>query len=253
MCHAISIAWSPPGPAKYRRCLLGVLTANYILSLWESEADPSQELGWKRCMIINNELKKHNLNEDPTGEDDENNPETIKLQRRKNRINSFGWSHTYRLDAQDRWGIHLIAISNDCNDIIISRITSAYDSLATGQVNLTLEVLARINIELEMNGSTDPFAKVNTARRKITHVRRTIRSLAWSPWIQNTSHRRNSLLACAVQGEVYIAKIHVSIVEDSSVYSSSAPRISVDIGGDIFAVRVPQQRSVAQLKWHDKV
>ncbi|KAI9782440.1 MAG: hypothetical protein M1816_001892 [Peltula sp. TS41687] len=254
MCHAISIAWSPAGPARHRRCLLGVLTANYILSLWESEGDPNEPLGWRRCMIVNNELKRDSLQQEEDQEEEYDvPPEIIRLRRRKNRINSFGWSHSCHLDARERWGVHLLATTDDCNEIFIARVTSSYDLLAPAQDYLTLDLLAQINLEEDLNGCTDPSAAVKTARRKINNTRRTVRGLAWGPWIESTDECRHSLLACAVQGEVYIVKIHVTSVEDSSAYSTSAPRISAEIGGDIFALDVPHRRSIAQLRWHDKV
>ncbi|KAL9102544.1 MAG: hypothetical protein Q9163_002323 [Psora crenata] len=56
--HVTALAWSPPGLAPHRRSVLAVLTANHMLSFWESELDPKMSNSWKRVMVVNNMLPK---------------------------------------------------------------------------------------------------------------------------------------------------------------------------------------------------
>lgn len=47
----VSIAWSPPGIAKHRRCALGVLTSSLVMSIWASEGKTDDEASWKRKLV----------------------------------------------------------------------------------------------------------------------------------------------------------------------------------------------------------
>ena len=55
----VSIAWSPSGLAKHRKCALAVLTANLTLSIWSAEGKPQDESSWARRLIINDALVEH--------------------------------------------------------------------------------------------------------------------------------------------------------------------------------------------------
>ena len=47
------LAWSPPGLAKHKRCVLAVLTSNQVLSLWSSKSDMTIPESWERVCVVN--------------------------------------------------------------------------------------------------------------------------------------------------------------------------------------------------------
>ena len=108
-----ALAWSPPGLAKHRRCVLAVLTSNLILSLWSSNSNPSDLKSWERIFVVNQVL--------PSGP------------RFQQRIRSMAWAPTnpQHVDRQTpfsrkKWGIPLIAIADDCNGLYILRVLSPF-------------------------------------------------------------------------------------------------------------------------------
>ena len=108
-----ALAWSPPGLAKHRRCVLAVLTSNLILSLWAPHADPTDPSSWERVLLINKVL--------PSGS------------RLQQRIRSMAWAPTnpQHVDrrtpfSQRKWGIPIMGIADDNNGLYILKISSPF-------------------------------------------------------------------------------------------------------------------------------
>ena len=51
--RVIALAWSPSGLAARHRCVLAVLTSNYLLSIWGPGSDPTRAKEWQRLQVIN--------------------------------------------------------------------------------------------------------------------------------------------------------------------------------------------------------
>lgn len=116
----VGLKWSPPGLGRHRRCVLSVLTSNLMLSFYEPVG-----LGkWTRVAIVNDALKSYF---EPLVQ--EKGPKL-----RKSTIRSFSWcppikaprsekpSTPYSVpDAETRWGVQLLAATNDDNEVILLR------------------------------------------------------------------------------------------------------------------------------------
>ena len=118
--HVIGVSWSPPGLGKYRRCVLAVLTANMLLSLYEGVDGK-----WDRVTIVNHALKSIFEGEklDPG------------LKLRKTSIRSFSWCSPVKVPSQidegvayyipgseSRWGVFFLTVTNDNNEVICLQV-----------------------------------------------------------------------------------------------------------------------------------
>lgn len=118
----MGLIWSPPGLGKHRRCVLGVLTSNLVLSFYEAIGPQGK---WTRVAIVNGVLGPHfeflDLEEG--------------LMLRKMMIRSFAWCPPLKApvvgaddspysipDSESRWGIQLLVVTNDDNDVIFLRV-----------------------------------------------------------------------------------------------------------------------------------
>ena len=135
-----ALAWSPPGLAKHRRSVLAVLTSNLILSFWASNANPTMVDSWERILIVNKALYSGS--------------------RLQQRIRSIAWVPTnpQHLDRQTpfsrrNWGIHLIAIADDCHGVYILKVSSPF---ADQSFEWTVEVLHRHRIPVSNPPSYRP-------------------------------------------------------------------------------------------------
>lgn len=114
-----ALEWSPPGLAKYRRSVLAVLTSNLLLSLWAPGGDVRDPKSWERVLIVNWTFT----------------PPTISIfhdgRRPLQRIRSMAWAPTCPHHTADptpfstrKWGIHLLAITDDDNGVYFLSISS---------------------------------------------------------------------------------------------------------------------------------
>lgn len=114
----VGLKWSPSGLGRHRRCVLSVLTSNLMLSFYEP-AGPGK---WTRVALVNDALKSYFeplvQGEGPS--------------LRKSTIRSFSWcppikaprserpSTPYSVpDAETRWGVQLLTVTNDDNEVIL--------------------------------------------------------------------------------------------------------------------------------------
>ena len=135
-----ALAWSPPGLAKHRRCVLAVLTSNLILSLWASSSNPTDVDSWERVFIVNKALSLGS--------------------RLQQRIRSMAWVPTnpQHVDRQTlfsgrKWGIPLLTIADDSNGLYFLKVSSPF----SGQYFAwNIKVLRRDNIVVSKSSSNRP-------------------------------------------------------------------------------------------------
>ncbi|QVM05892.1 hypothetical protein D8B26_000599 [Coccidioides posadasii str. Silveira] len=122
LSHVTAVSWSAPGLATYKRCMLGVLTSNLLLSLWEATDGAGK---WARIGVVNSSLEEY-FRASVDNDDD--------LLKRKQRIRSFTWTapcNEYDKGPVDdseaangprKWGVHLLVVANDAGDIVLLRL-----------------------------------------------------------------------------------------------------------------------------------
>lgn len=198
----LAIAWSPPGLAKHRRCALAALTGNLVLSIWSAEGKPQEEASWNRRLVVNNALARYFLN---TSSDEQRHTgsdlgEKLRL---RTRIRAFAWAPAFPgsdstgiIGTRLSYGQHIVAVSNDDNQVAFILIDSPTSTLGVGQ-SWGAEVLAHFSLTPNSeNFFSEPaiFEDMISQQRQILHV-------SWSPWIvQGDSYR--SVLVYATNNDV---------------------------------------------------
>ena len=113
----INIAWSPPGPAKYKRSALAVLTSNLVLSIWAPSSQPSMTSNWKRVMLLNDFLEDYFSKLGFVSS-------TL---RKRRRIRSMSWASAIPVDFRQNHSVgYILAAVNDFEDIVIMNVTNTY-------------------------------------------------------------------------------------------------------------------------------
>ncbi|PYI02357.1 hypothetical protein BO78DRAFT_410668 [Aspergillus sclerotiicarbonarius CBS 121057] len=181
----VALAWSPPGLAKYRRCVLAVLTSNLQLSLYEPVGFQGK---WTRVAIVNHTLGNHfkSFIQD----------EGMNL--RKSNIRSFAWSPPLKLTAtetapyavlpaESRWGWHLLSVANDYNDVIFLSVQRSSTELSTPYQASVLSVTHLPDPEGNYSQlqPSSIFAKILKSKVKIL-------SMSWGPWLHASVENENS-------------------------------------------------------------
>ncbi|PYH88873.1 hypothetical protein BO71DRAFT_337885 [Aspergillus ellipticus CBS 707.79] len=183
----VALGWSPPGLAKYRRCVLAVLTSNLLLSLYEPVGSQGK---WTRLTIVNSLLRDHfksSVQDDALG-------------LRKSNIRSFAWSAPLKLPVaghaaatysvppvESRWGFHLLSLANDDNDIVFLRAqrSSTEPSSYTAEV-LSVTPLQDLDIYPQIHPSSI-FATTLKSKTKIL-------SMSWGPWLFATGKKQKNFV-----------------------------------------------------------
>ncbi|KKA20249.1 Uncharacterized protein T310_5712 [Rasamsonia emersonii CBS 393.64] len=222
-----ALSWSPPGLAKHRRCLLGVLTSNLVLSFYEPVGPQGK---WTRVAIASNALAQYFSSQsiaDPG------------LKLRKKRIRSFAWCPPLKdpaltegagasddaiLSLEQRWGRYLLAVTNDDNDFIILEIKRRQGKSASGSP-YTIEALSHISIhdpvgKFPMIAGGSLFAKEMKSRARVCHI-------SCGPWIRQSSYGdKDALSSRAIVGAIYGSKLKLIDLDARSV---SGDRVEVRI------------------------
>jgi hypothetical protein len=223
-----ALAWSPEGLGKNRRCVLGVLTSNCVLSLWEAEFHPREAGSWKRTGIVNDALRKYF--DGVLGGGDEMDPDDLEeLKRKKRRIRSFTWSPKLRGESYDphnhsglrnmkrtkpgfweqwriydspespenakdtaddrKWGIFYIAIANDDNDIILAQV---YRDSRLTDLNSMIYVDVISHLRVSPSRSRMPMVYPDNSLGDMLGVPTHVRRLCWGPWSHGDSAKRGN-------------------------------------------------------------
>ena len=244
--HVTRLAWSPVGLATHRRSALAVLTANHVLALWEPGADPRDIHSWRRALIINNELR-HFIRQSTAVEREESTPQDHH-KRSRYRIRAFGWSNAYSATSDDPWGLDLIAVANEYNELYIARIDGP-DSLCSRNASIwSLSVLAQVCFKKSSSEDVSS-SQHQPSRIKATRSRGSISNLAWSPWSTEAQHRQIALLAFGVDDTLQTQAIEVI----SPQSPGEEPILSIGGGPRLPHYRPLSRIGMALVKWHTEV
>ncbi|KAI9737552.1 MAG: hypothetical protein M1834_009707 [Cirrosporium novae-zelandiae] len=182
-----ALAWSPPGLAKNRRSLLALLTSNLVLSIWECTSSPVESTNWKRVLVINHTIENYfqALINDATEDTGTLDP----MRRRKRRIRSFSWSQAWhpaqtvndsKIADNPSWGIPILAIANDDNDIILVRLRRPYRPFQSPRTQWKAEVLEHFSVDGTSGWQDNPSAY--SILGQFMQRKRFVQHLTWSGW-----------------------------------------------------------------------
>lgn len=179
----IGIAWSSPGLAKHRRCALGALTSNLVLSIWSAEGKPQEEASWARRLIVNDALINYFI-KDPERDESVLVSEPLEQIRLRTRIRSFSWSPAMPtshpsgiVGTRLSWGQQIIAVANDDNQIVFVLINSPTSTLGASN-DWSAKVLNHFSIQPDPENifkHASTFDEIMQQQRFISHM-------SWSPW-----------------------------------------------------------------------
>ncbi|KAL1595204.1 hypothetical protein SLS60_009892 [Paraconiothyrium brasiliense] len=236
----ISIAWSPPGVAKHRRCALGVLTSSLVFSVWASEGKVDDGTSWKRKLIINDALVEYfsgNLSEIESSLAHE----TSEKMCLRARVRCFAWAPPLPslepsaiIGTQTTWGQPIVAVANDDNHIAFVAIDSPTTTLGAEE-EWSGEVLNHFSITPD---SENVFAEPDTFD-EIMQQQRHISQMAWSPW--------------TVQGDWYHSVLVYATNEDVRARVVTYSGETIGIGDDEVIYPNIKLRYAGPMKWSSKV
>ncbi|KAE8354040.1 transcription factor IIIC subunit delta N-term-domain-containing protein [Aspergillus coremiiformis] len=228
----VGLAWSPPGLAKYRRCILAVLTSSLVLSFY----DIGPQGKWSRVAIVNDCLNPYFK----SLVDDE------ELRLRKFNIRAFSWCPPLKVPvaeqratdysvppSESRWGMYFLAITNDDNDEVLVHTRRSTD--VTSVSPYSFEVLSHTSVDehLEDYQTTQPGTLFSSALKARTRAT----SISAGPWIYQPT--RDSTSVCSALGNVAITwgtklKIvrHVITLMSADQQTSAAVKYKVRCDSD---------------------
>ncbi|CAO2654331.1 Nn.00g110640.m01.CDS01 [Neocucurbitaria sp. VM-36] len=235
----VAIAWSPSGLAKHRRCALATLTANLVLSIWSAESQPQEESSWSRCLIINNALAEYFLNN--AIDESSHHASGIKEKMRlRSRIRSFCWAPAFPSSTSNgiigtrlSYGQHIVAVSNDDNQVALLAIYSPTSTLGVNQ-SWSAEVLTHFSLPPDPESILPQpllFEDVMKQQRHISHV-------AWSPWV--------------IRGDWYHSVIVYATNEDVRARIVTYTHDSIGLGDEIVYPGI-ELRYNGLMKWSPRV
>lgn len=167
------LAWSYPGVGLHRRCVLGVLTSNLVLSLYEADG---QRRTWSRACILNHALSQYC----------ESKNESRDLLR-FSRVRSFTWCSPLKVSGRTgdddcgdlRWGAQLLVIATDSNDIVLVRVRRNSPSSFTKE-SFAIEVIDHVAVvSSERNYSMIPEGSLWA---EAAHSKAKILNISCGPW-----------------------------------------------------------------------
>jgi len=231
-----SIAWSPPGLGKHKRCLLTVLTANHILSLWECTGRPEGPADWIRVCIINHALQTF------ASHNDTDDSEKRKMRQR---IRSFSWSHSpYSAVAAGFSGASValshpyLAVSNDLGEVFIVKIKTPHDLLSIDDTDWTASIIQTFAFQ------PNPAKRAVATGCMPIHFKPRkafVDQLTWSPWTKDATGNLSSVLAMTFQSSLHCRFIRAGVTADDTMIElgPAMPRMFDD----------SSNRPAGQMRW----
>lgn len=240
-----SLAWSPPGLGKHRRCVLAVLTANHVLSIWDCVGKPDVASDWERVCIVNYALQEHTVLDSFEGTEQE----ILETRTAKQRIRSFAWSPApLSSSAPDMSGASAplsrpyLAVSNDVGDVMIIKVTPPYDLLAPEDREWRTSIVHTFTAAPHA-GKFAPI--VSCLPSGLQRRNMFVDQLAWSPWSRDATGSLSSVLATTIQSSLQCRIIRLEVTANDTIVGlgPALPRIVDE------SVAVP----TGQMQWMNKL
>lgn len=234
-----SLGWSPPGLAKHRRCALAALTSSLVLSVWASNGKPQDETSWERQLIINDALLER-FSGNAMQEESHIESEPGEKLRLRTRIRAFAWAPALPgpqvsniVGTQLFWGQHIIAVSNEDNQVVVLVVESPTSTLGAEE-DWSAEVLNHFSVTPDSEcvfSNPSCFDDFMQQQRHISH-------LAWSPW--------------TVHGDWYHAVLVYATNEDVRARVVTYAHDTVGLGDEVIYPDI-EIRHAGPMKWSQRV
>ncbi|KAI9798224.1 MAG: hypothetical protein M1835_002709 [Candelina submexicana] len=225
----VSLIWSPPGLGKHRRSVLAVLTSNNVLSIWETY--PHETRKWNRPLIINNAIAKYFEGLYDLVEESE--AQQYHVTRLRRRIRAFSWSlpcHPRTIPGSespcDVWGLPILAVTNDNNEIIFIQLKSPYYPLSSRSKQWRADVLG--HVQVSQNPTDGPLS--NSLLAISSRPVRFVSHVAWSPWVRRSDGAEEAVLVYLLGARLLFRKIRVQLPVDQTPSLSMCATLSLDTG-----------------------
>lgn len=222
------IAWSRPGLAKYRRCTLAVLTSNLLMSFYEPLGPQGK---WVRVAIVNESLKRHFLG----------SVSGAGSLLRKSNIRTFTWCPAFKVpsvaqgdgdgssyavpDPESRWGIQLLAVTNDDNDVILLEVRRSSGTVPDTVNTYQMEVLSVTSLQDQVGNF--PMVQPVSVFASAIRSRVKILSIACGPWVQRSAITESVHSATTAIAVVYGTRLKV-IKLDVNLFPREEPRYKLE-------------------------
>lgn len=271
LCKVTALGWSPEGLGKHRRCVLGVLTSNCVLSFWEAEGRTSELGSWDRAGIVNDSLSGYF--EAKLADNEDLDAEELKeLKRMKRRIRAFDWSPMLHSESCDRfqhhgrlrrryfdppwrirdsleppeiskdsgddrkWGVFYLTITNDDNDIVFARV---YREVRMAGHDATIRVDILSHLHMAPSPPKMPQFQSEYWLGNILDTARHIRRVSWGPWSHSHTAQSRDKTYCFMS---LIALIHgntlhlcrVNLTEERQVKWSNVGKNVMKLDAEFF-------------------
>ncbi|KAJ5917746.1 hypothetical protein N7454_010121 [Penicillium verhagenii] len=229
----IGLSWSPPGLARYRRSALAIWTSNLILSLWEPVGINGQ---WARVSIVNNSLHPN----------PKTSPDLGGIDLRKSGIRSFHWCSPLRVPVdgsqsatapESRWGVQMLAIANDANEVALLRIHRPTGLQASSDAYVITQLAT-----YPLCGGAKQFdiACPGSLLQDVLRSKARITSIRCGPWV--------SLPSTSENGHVHSARTVIAAVYGTELQIIQA---TVALGESDQEVEVtPRYEAMVEVKAH---
>ncbi|KAJ5156858.1 hypothetical protein N7492_009661 [Penicillium capsulatum] len=228
----IGLAWSPPGLARFRRSVLAVLTSNLVLSLWEPTGAKGQ---WARVGVVNHTLlASQHVPEELDG-----------LDLRNSNIRSFAWCPPLLSptptsgseeppEAESRWGIHVLAVANDSNEVALIQVRRVVGAQALSRP-YQFEKLA----VHALSGTKERFAMAcpESLLGAALQLKSRVTSISCGPWLP-VANEHSVVSATTVIALVYGTQLR--FLKTTMAMSESDPEVKV----------VPRYETTTEIKDH---
>ncbi|KAF2640244.1 hypothetical protein P280DRAFT_498990 [Massarina eburnea CBS 473.64] len=239
-----SVAWSPPGLAKHRRCALGVLSSSLVFSLWASDGKPHEMNSWGRRLILNHVLAEYFIPKDNDGngaaaEESDLVSQNAEKARLRTRVRAFAWAHNLPADhssivgTQVKWGQYIVAIANDDNQIVFMIVDSPTSTFGAEE-DWNADVLDHFTVTPDSENifsAPRTFDNVMKQQRHVSHI-------AWSPW--------------TVRGEWYHSVLVYATNDDVRARLITYKHDTIGLGDEIVYPNI-NLRHKGPIKWSSRV
>lgn len=231
-----------------------------MLSIWTSTKEPKDSRSWERVLIINNAIREYfGRTRQHRGFE---KSEEEELTRVRTRIRAFSWSKASFLNGTkwdskryQKWGLSLLAVANDNNEIVLLH-TFAHDGpIQTHTKQWHAEVLGHFCVPA--SSDTLPLLAPSSLLAKALHRRPFVSELSWSPWTATTGRGEVAFLSYLAGNQLRFRRVYIKKSENKAGESLAGNDLfTLDVDEhdlDLCNGHITEAIFTGPLQWYDKV